>query len=57
MKSINYLRQFGADIDGSLELFGDEATYNETLTEFNIAMEEINGWNYKRHKETDSVHP
>ena len=34
MKSINYLRQFGADIDGSLELFGDEATYNETLTEF-----------------------
>ncbi len=34
MKSINYLRQFGADIDSSLELFGDEATYNETLTEF-----------------------
>ena len=34
MKSINYLRQFGADIDGALELFGDEATYNETLTEF-----------------------
>ena len=34
MKSINYLRQFGADIDSSLELFGDEATYNETLIEF-----------------------
>ena len=34
MKSINYLRQFGADIDSSLELFGEEATYNETLTEF-----------------------
>ena len=34
MKSINYLRRFGADIDSALELFGDEATYNETLTEF-----------------------
>lgn len=34
MKSIEYLRKFGADIDAALELFGDEATYNETLTEF-----------------------
>jgi len=34
MKSIEYLRKFGADIDSALELFGDEATYVETLTEF-----------------------
>ncbi len=34
MKSIEYLKNFGADIESSLELFGDEETYNETLREF-----------------------
>ena len=34
MKSIEYLKSHGVDIDKSLELFGDINTYNETLGEF-----------------------
>lgn len=34
MKDISFLKEHGADIEQSLELFGDVETYNETLKEF-----------------------
>ena len=34
MKSINFLKQKGIDVDKSLEIFGDIETYNNTIGEF-----------------------
>lgn len=38
MKSINFLKENGVDVDKSLELFGDSATYNETIGELLIGI-------------------
>ena len=38
MKDINFLKNNGIDIDKSLELFGDIATYNETIGEFLVGI-------------------
>ena len=38
MKSVEFLRNNGVDIDKSLELFGDAKTYNETLNEFLVSI-------------------
>jgi len=40
MKDINYLKQNGVDIDKSLEIFGDINTYNESLGEFLVGIED-----------------
>ena len=34
MKSITFLEENGVDIKSSLELLGDEATYNETVLDY-----------------------
>lgn len=34
MKTVEFLKQNGVDVDKSLELFGDMETYNQTLPEF-----------------------
>lgn len=38
MKSINFLKNKGVDIDGSLNLFGDVETYNATIGEFLVGI-------------------
>ena len=38
MKSINFLKNNGVDIDGSLYLFGDVETYYTTLGEFLVGI-------------------
>ena len=38
MKSINFLKNKGVDIDGSLNLFGDVETYNTTIGEFLVGI-------------------
>ena len=38
MKSIDFLEKNGVDIKKSLELFGDEKTYNETIGEFLVGI-------------------
>lgn len=38
MKNINFLEEKGVDISKSLELFGDVATYNETIGEFLVSI-------------------
>ena len=38
MKSINFLKDNGVDVDKSLELFGDINTYNETIGEFLVGI-------------------
>lgn len=38
MKSINFLKNKGVDIDGSLNLFGDIETYNTTIGEFLVGI-------------------
>ena len=39
MKSIDYLKKNGVDLNKCLELFGDVETYNETLKGFNKSIE------------------
>ena len=39
MKTVEFLKANNVDIDKSLELFGDIATYNETLIEFQKGIE------------------
>lgn len=39
MKTVEFLKENNVDIDKSLELFGDIATYNETLIEFQRGIE------------------
>ena len=38
MKNINFLKNKGVDIDGSLNLFGDVETYNTTIGEFLVGI-------------------
>ena len=38
MKSISFLEEHGVNIKKSLELFGDENTYNETIGEFLVGI-------------------
>ena len=38
MKSLDFLRKNGVDIDKSLELFGDANTYNDTIGEFLVGI-------------------
>ena len=38
MRSIEFLKQNGVDVDKSLELFGDSNTYNETIGEFLVGI-------------------
>ena len=38
MRSIDFLKQNGVDIEKSLELFGDANTYNETIGEFLVGI-------------------
>ena len=38
MKSLDFLEKNGVDIKKSLELFGDEKTYNETIGEFLVGI-------------------
>jgi len=38
MRSVEYLKKNGVDIDKSLELFGDMGTYNETVGEFLVGI-------------------
>ena len=38
MRSINFLKNNGVDVDKSLELFGDINTYNETIGEFLVGI-------------------
>ena len=38
MRSINYLKENGVEIDKSLEIFGDIETYNDTIGEFLISI-------------------
>ena len=38
MKSIKFLEEKGVDIKKSLELFGDEKTYDETIGEFLVGI-------------------
>ncbi len=38
MKDIKFLEENGVDINKSLELFGDSATYNETIGEFLVGI-------------------
>ncbi len=40
MKSINYLKENKVNIDKSLEIFGDIETYNDTIGEFLLSIEE-----------------
>ena len=40
MRSVEYLKNNGVDIDKSLELFGDMGTYNETVGEFLVGIPE-----------------
>ena len=40
MRSADYLKKNGVDIDKSLELFGDMGTYNETIGEFLVGLPE-----------------
>ena len=40
MKSIDFLKNNGVDIDGSLNLFGDIETYNETIGEFLFGLDD-----------------
>ena len=40
MRSIDYLKQNGVDVDKSLELFGDMQIYNETMQDFLDGIEE-----------------
>ena len=38
MKSLNFLKENGVDVDKSLELFGDSTTYNETIGELLVGI-------------------
>ncbi len=38
MRSVEYLKNNGVDIDKSLELFGDMGTYNETVGEYLVGL-------------------
>lgn len=40
MKDVNFLIQNGIDVNGSLELFGDMNTYNDTLVDFLESVKE-----------------
>lgn len=40
MRNISYLKQNGVNVDKSLEIFGDIETYNETIGEFLISIED-----------------
>ena len=40
MKDVNILKQNGIDVDSSLELFGDMETYDDTLGEFLVGINE-----------------
>ena len=40
MKSIDFLKNNGVDIDNSLQLFGDIETYNETIGEFLFGLDD-----------------
>ena len=40
MRSADYLKKNGVDIDKSLELFGDMGTYNESIGEFLVGLPE-----------------
>ncbi len=40
MKSIDFLKQNGVDLNKSLEIFGDIETYNETICEFKNAIDD-----------------
>lgn len=40
MRNISFLKQSGVNVDKSLEIFGDIETYNDTLGEFLISIED-----------------
>ncbi len=40
MRSVDYLKNNGVDVEKSLELFGDMGTYNETISEFLVGIPE-----------------
>ena len=52
MRSLTYLKQNNVDVDKSLELFGDEKIYNETMQDFLNGIEEKKS-ELKKYKDQD----
>lgn len=52
MRSLKYLKMNNVDVDKSLELFGDEKIYNETMQDFLDGIEEKKA-NLKKYKDQD----
>lgn len=53
---INYLKEFGVDIDSSLELLGDVDTYNEILNDFYNEIDDriSNLYEYKNNNDIEN---